>query len=229
MTASEEQMLSLEEVAERLQVSGQTIRRWIKGGRLMAYKPGLEWRIRPSDLEAFLETRGFPKALRSSPIAAEDQAGEERSPESLRREFQEHSDSLEPCLRAWEDAAALLRERGVPYHDYWGRTIAYAASFLWTGLERHNVLDSLQPQGAFAEALASIDDLPEPLRREVVRLYDCIDRLTQITSIVMEAEKASREERNAGTPAGVVDLTEWETREKSLPPRPRPATGAESA
>ncbi len=68
MTASEEQMLSLEEVAERLQVSGQTVRRWIKSGRLVAYKPGLGWRIRPSDLEAFLETRSSPKASSRSTL-----------------------------------------------------------------------------------------------------------------------------------------------------------------
>src|SRR4051812_36448786 len=78
MAASEEQMLSLEEVAERLQVSDQTVRRWIKSGRLRAYKPGLEWRIRPSDLDAFLETRISPKAQASQPSA-------EDSPE-LRRD-----------------------------------------------------------------------------------------------------------------------------------------------
>jgi excisionase family DNA binding protein len=56
-------MLSRQEVAERLHVSDQTVRRWIKSGKLAAYKPGLEWRIHPSDLEAFLEERSFPKAL----------------------------------------------------------------------------------------------------------------------------------------------------------------------
>src|SRR4051794_25159882 len=79
MAASEEQMLSLEEVAERLQVSDQTVRRWIKSGRLSAYKPGLEWRIRPKDLEAFLETRSYPKSSAPSP-SAEDSPELRRSP-----------------------------------------------------------------------------------------------------------------------------------------------------
>jgi excisionase family DNA binding protein len=57
MLAAEERFYSLEEIAERLRVSNQTIRRWIKSGRLTAYKPGREWRIRPSDLEEFLEAR----------------------------------------------------------------------------------------------------------------------------------------------------------------------------
>jgi excisionase family DNA binding protein len=53
---------TIEEIADRLQVSDQTIRRWIKSGSLPAYKPGREWRIRTEDLEKFLEARSSPKA-----------------------------------------------------------------------------------------------------------------------------------------------------------------------
>ena len=55
MAASEEQFLSLEDVASRLQVSDQTVRRWVKSGKLTAYKPGLEYRIREADLQRFIE------------------------------------------------------------------------------------------------------------------------------------------------------------------------------
>jgi excisionase family DNA binding protein len=58
----QEQYSTIDEVAERLQVSDQTIRRWIKSGRLAAYKPGREWRIKTEDLERFLEARSSPKA-----------------------------------------------------------------------------------------------------------------------------------------------------------------------
>jgi excisionase family DNA binding protein len=68
MAASEEQLLSLEDVASRLQVSDQTVRRWIKSGKLAAYKPGLEWRIKPSDLEEFLQARSSPKGVRRSSL-----------------------------------------------------------------------------------------------------------------------------------------------------------------
>ncbi len=67
MAVSAERLLSLEDVADRLQVSDQSVRRWIKAGRLAAYKPGLEWRIKPSDLEDFLETRSFPKVQAALP------------------------------------------------------------------------------------------------------------------------------------------------------------------
>jgi excisionase family DNA binding protein len=71
MPGSEERLLSLEDVADRLQVSNQSVRRWIKAGKLAAYKPGLEWRIRPSDLEEFLETHSFPKV--QAPLSSADQ------------------------------------------------------------------------------------------------------------------------------------------------------------
>jgi excisionase family DNA binding protein len=59
---SEERFYSVEEVAARLMVDKQTVRRWIKSGRLSAYKPGLEWRIHSGDLDTFLEARR-PTAL----------------------------------------------------------------------------------------------------------------------------------------------------------------------
>jgi excisionase family DNA binding protein len=67
VTADEEQFLSLDDVAHRLQVSDQTVRRWVKTGKLAAYKPGLEYRIREADLEGFLRAREVrPKAAASS-------------------------------------------------------------------------------------------------------------------------------------------------------------------
>jgi excisionase family DNA binding protein len=55
-TATEE-LLSLPEAADRLGVSVYTVRRWIKDGKLRAFKPGKEYRIREVDLEEFLQAR----------------------------------------------------------------------------------------------------------------------------------------------------------------------------
>jgi excisionase family DNA binding protein len=57
MTDQEGRFEGVEEVAERLLVDPQTVRRWIKSGKLKAYKPGREFRIKSTDLEAFLKTR----------------------------------------------------------------------------------------------------------------------------------------------------------------------------
>ena len=66
-TATEE-LLLLQEAADRLGVSVYTVRRWIKEGKLRAFKPGKEYRIREADLEEFLRAREVrPKAPRRSP------------------------------------------------------------------------------------------------------------------------------------------------------------------
>jgi excisionase family DNA binding protein len=43
-----------------LEVSDQSIRRWVKAGELKAYKPKKEYRIAESDLQEFLEGRAVP-------------------------------------------------------------------------------------------------------------------------------------------------------------------------
>ena len=52
-----ERFFTVDEIAARLQVSDQTVRRWVKSGKLIAFKPGKELRIHPTDLEEFLESR----------------------------------------------------------------------------------------------------------------------------------------------------------------------------
>jgi excisionase family DNA binding protein len=50
-----EPLLTPEEVAERLRVSRPTVYAWLKMGRLQGLRAGKVWRIRPADLEAFLQ------------------------------------------------------------------------------------------------------------------------------------------------------------------------------
>ena len=50
-----EKLLTPEQVAERLQVTERTVYGWLRRGKLPALKLGRLWRIRPEDLEAFLE------------------------------------------------------------------------------------------------------------------------------------------------------------------------------
>lgn len=50
-----EEMLTLGEVAKRLKVSVKTIRRWLQEGRLTGFKMGKLWRVKETELEAFIE------------------------------------------------------------------------------------------------------------------------------------------------------------------------------
>jgi excisionase family DNA binding protein len=47
-------MLTVEEIAEDLRVSGGTVRRWIRQGKLPAFGLG-QYRIRRADYQKFLE------------------------------------------------------------------------------------------------------------------------------------------------------------------------------
>jgi excisionase family DNA binding protein len=62
-----ERFHTISEVARLLEVSDQSIRRWIKAGELKAYKPKKEYRIAESDLQEFLEGRAVPLVQTPSP------------------------------------------------------------------------------------------------------------------------------------------------------------------
>lgn len=54
---SQERLLTVREVAERIRSSPQTVRRWLRQGRLRGFQPGgtkLGYRVRESDLQRFL-------------------------------------------------------------------------------------------------------------------------------------------------------------------------------
>jgi excisionase family DNA binding protein len=50
-----------EEVAAELQVTRRTVYEWLRSGRLRGLRAGRGWRIRPEDVEAFLQN-GAPTA-----------------------------------------------------------------------------------------------------------------------------------------------------------------------
>jgi len=55
---AEDQLLRVPEVARRLDISESTVLLWLRTRKLKGYRPGgtrLGWRIRQSDLEAFIE------------------------------------------------------------------------------------------------------------------------------------------------------------------------------
>ena len=52
-----EPLHTIEQVAERIQVSTKTVRRWIKAGDLVAHRFGRQMRISYADLQAFIRMR----------------------------------------------------------------------------------------------------------------------------------------------------------------------------
>ena len=58
---SQDDMLTVEEVAKELRVDQKTVRRWIQRGELVAIDIGREYRIRRSALDDFIARRQTDK------------------------------------------------------------------------------------------------------------------------------------------------------------------------
>jgi len=54
----QERYLGAEDIAQRLNVSPITVRKWLREGRLKGVRAGRLWRVKEGDLQAFLERKG---------------------------------------------------------------------------------------------------------------------------------------------------------------------------
>ena len=54
-TTTDDELLTTGEVATRLKVTRQTVQRLISAGKLVASRVGREWRVKRSELDAFLK------------------------------------------------------------------------------------------------------------------------------------------------------------------------------
>jgi excisionase family DNA binding protein len=62
---NEQRLLTVREVAERLRSSPETVRRWLRQGKLRGFRPGgtkLGYRVPESELQRFLRVAGEAKA-----------------------------------------------------------------------------------------------------------------------------------------------------------------------
>jgi excisionase family DNA binding protein len=53
--AEKEELLTVDEAAARLKVQPDTVRRWLRSGKLRASKLGRDWRIPASSVEGLLK------------------------------------------------------------------------------------------------------------------------------------------------------------------------------
>jgi excisionase family DNA binding protein len=115
----EERYLSLSEAADALDISERTAYRWIKSGKLRAYKPGRDYRIPESAIKEAIEMSEIsPKALRRSSLepslfnGLEDERREDRRAVGAREaiEFARRFTRLYENLNAIRDCMDEYRE-----------------------------------------------------------------------------------------------------------------------
>ncbi|MGC2434680.1 MAG: helix-turn-helix domain-containing protein [Desulfobaccales bacterium] len=62
MAAAAEKVYTPEDAAEVLKVNPETIRQWLRKGKIGGFKAGRLWRLRERDIEAFLSQDEKPTA-----------------------------------------------------------------------------------------------------------------------------------------------------------------------
>jgi excisionase family DNA binding protein len=177
--------LAPQEVADGLGVDVQTVRRWIHAGRLRAFKPGKEYRIRESDLEEFLQAREVrPKGPAPSPLQP-----------SLNGLLEEERRS--GYLRAWRAFVWKLVGR-------WEQEPPKTSEEIVVVLD---TMQALVDQGAFGEVPAEIttSDLREASEViELQALFMGLQRLNAIADTVKGDETAQqRRELLEALPGGL--------------------------
>jgi excisionase family DNA binding protein len=174
-------------IAEELGVDVQTVRRWIQSGRLRAFKPGKEYRVREGDLEEFLAAREVrPKGQAESQRPSLDQVRDVFAPlaDGLNRycarwegklpNLQGTSEEVEDfffdvqdlraiIMRTLEDelyAIASALDLGTRYGDESGLPRDVRLGFIRGEAEQHSLMhEALKRYGALGHALAeSIHD-----------------------------------------------------------------------
>lgn len=97
-----------EEIAEELHVTRRTVYEWLRSGRLRGARAGRGWRIRPEDVETFLQADGPGGATpngTSPPVAKVDEPERVLSLQEILalspEERQKRNEAAREMLRSW--------------------------------------------------------------------------------------------------------------------------------
>jgi excisionase family DNA binding protein len=75
-----DEYLTIEEAASRVKVKPDTLRLWLRTGQLKGLKAGRLWRVRPTDLEVFLEQSAQKALGRHQPGPDHEAQGDDLTP-----------------------------------------------------------------------------------------------------------------------------------------------------
>jgi excisionase family DNA binding protein len=194
--------MALQEVAAELGVDVQTVRRWVHAGKLRAFKPGKEYRVREADLEEFLnarEVRPKAEAPPSQQLTLNGALEEERRAVYLRTPLEEVRGQTETARWALEDVPSFTEApEGINpalMLDSWNHFISELRSDAHVKARRWgDALDRISGQ----EMPAWERNLLDEIRRELERYVDVVEKL----STRFNNEWASFQQRRADAELG---------------------------
>jgi excisionase family DNA binding protein len=102
---TDQQLLTVEQVASEFQLTSQTIRNWIKSGALSAVKVGHVYRVRREDVDTMMDRHQGETA----PLGTHRDLW---APESLGAPYRRHEPSRQPSI--WDDSARSVVPRRHP-------------------------------------------------------------------------------------------------------------------
>jgi excisionase family DNA binding protein len=118
-----EERLSLRDAADELGISEVTARRWIKTGKLKAYKPGLKYLIPAGAVEELLKNTDASKKERASLRATSREIYATWSEERRKRFWYAEQAKLQHYESLWREQA----ERPEDQDAYWCNTVQLIA------------------------------------------------------------------------------------------------------
>ena len=101
---TEQQLLTVEQIASEFQLTSQTIRNWIKSGALQAVKVGHVYRVKREDVDTMMDRHQGETA----PLGTHRDLWE---PETLGTPYRRHETDRQPSV--WDESASSIvpRER----------------------------------------------------------------------------------------------------------------------
>lgn len=96
---SDQQLLTVEQVAREFQLTSQTIRNWIKGGALSAVRIGHVYRVRREDVDEMMRRHQGETA----PLGTHRDLWE---PETLGMPYRRHNATRQPSI--WDDTSSSI-------------------------------------------------------------------------------------------------------------------------
>jgi excisionase family DNA binding protein len=209
----EERHLSLSEVAQILDKSERTIRRWVKSGKLKAYKPGRDYLIPESAIRELMErSEVYPKAQAQLPFEAPQEADLakqqrqwflQQAPSSAARvmRLRRTAEIAAGYSGRWREERGRIEEEGTyPYGKF------IEMDQLWEGFHEAINVDGTYPYMVWVLA----EDIEVPtIEREACCNLD--DALTEMLTEISEMRRVEAENKQRADVDAERGLQELET------------------